>query len=149
MHIAIIAMKNSFMSKIATKEQLQQEIEQLKTKVAKYETIIKELAAPMIPSIVPNTMLVPLTGTFTVERFVAIQNTIVNSVVKADTDTVVIDLTGINYLDINDRGYQELSANINQPDRCAEVNGNRYNICWIFSQISSGTGIIQLRFSRL
>jgi rsbT co-antagonist protein RsbR len=100
------------MSNIATNEQLQQEIEQLKTKVAKYETIIKELAAPMIPSIVPNTMLVPLTGTFTVERFVHIQNTIVNSVVKADTDTVVIDLTGINYLDINDRGYQELSANI-------------------------------------
>lgn len=100
------------MRNIASKEELLQENEQLKRKLAEYEGMIKELSAPMIPSIVPNTMLVPLTGTFSVERFAHIQDKIVNSVAEADTDTVIIDLTGINYLDIDEIGYLELSDNI-------------------------------------
>ncbi|MFP7253805.1 hypothetical protein CHH91_02715 [Virgibacillus sp. 7505] len=111
------------MRDIASKEELQQENEQLKKKLAEYEAMIKELSAPMIPSIVPNTMLVPLTGTFSVERFTHIQDKIVSSVVDGDADTVIIDLTGINYLDIDTIGYRELSANIKNLTEALKLMG--------------------------
>ncbi|WP_093880885.1 STAS domain-containing protein [Terribacillus saccharophilus] len=111
------------MRNIASIEELHQENEQLKKKLAEYEGMIKELSAPMIPSIVPNTILVPLTGTFSVERFTHIQDKIVGSVVDADADTVIIDLTGINYLDIDTVGYRELSANIKNLTEALKLMG--------------------------
>ncbi|PAD34754.1 MULTISPECIES: STAS domain-containing protein [Terribacillus] len=111
------------MRDIASIEELHLENERLKKKLAEYEGMIKELSAPMIPSIVPNTILVPLTGTFSVERFTHIQEKIVGSVVDVDADTVIIDLTGINYLDIDTIGYGELSANIKNLTEALKLMG--------------------------
>ena len=53
-----------------------QEIEQLRKKVAKYEQIINETSAPIIPSIIDNTILLPIVGFTDKERFERIRSNV-------------------------------------------------------------------------
>ncbi|MBM7579091.1 STAS domain-containing protein [Jeotgalibacillus terrae] len=93
-----------------TIESLKEEIVKLNQKVERYESYIKELSAPIIPSIVPHTILVPLTGGLTEERFEHVVETIVRFLEDGEVENVLIDLTGtnINHVDVSD--YQLIAA---------------------------------------
>ncbi|WP_078596029.1 STAS domain-containing protein [Evansella clarkii] len=73
-----------------------QELIELKERNKQYQNEIYELSTPIIPSIVPNTILVPLMGKLTSERLEHIQEKLVNNIHKQSADTVLIDFTGIS-----------------------------------------------------
>ncbi len=51
----------------------QLEVQQLKDKIKYYENIINNMSAPVIPSVVPCTILIPIAGYMFKERFNMIQ----------------------------------------------------------------------------
>ncbi|WP_301109785.1 STAS domain-containing protein [Sporosarcina sp.] len=91
------------------------EMKALKEKIKLYEKLIEDLSAPIIPSIVPETFLVPLTGALSVERFMHIQDKIVQKIGDNIVNTVVIDFTDISTLAIEENmGYELLSEKIDE-----------------------------------
>ncbi|WP_153722835.1 STAS domain-containing protein [Sporosarcina cascadiensis] len=91
------------------------EINELKDKIKLYEKLIEDLSAPIIPSIVPETILVPLTGALSVERFMHVQDKIVKTIGDNIVNTVVIDFTDISTLAIEENmGYELLSEKIDE-----------------------------------
>ncbi len=92
-----------------------QEIKELKEQLIAYEKLVEDLSAPVIPSIVPETILVPLTGALSVGRFMHIQNKIVQRISSTIITTVVIDFTDIGTLSVEENmGYELLSEKINE-----------------------------------
>jgi rsbT co-antagonist protein RsbR len=71
-------------------------IKELEERVLEYETIISEMSAPIIPSIVPQTILVPITGLIRAERFDKIRGKLLNYIHNKDIETAIIDLTDIS-----------------------------------------------------
>lgn len=102
---------------------LNDEIEELKEKVREYEKLIDELSAPIIASVVPDTLLIPLMGTLTVQRFNNIHGKILNNVSSLEADAVVVDFTGINLLDVNHLGLEELGFQIKQLRSSLDLMG--------------------------
>ncbi|WP_240315603.1 STAS domain-containing protein [Sporosarcina sp. PTS2304] len=92
-----------------------QELHELKAKLVVYEKLIEELSAPIIPSIVPDTILVPITGVLSVERFMLIQEKIVRRIADNNVYTAILDFTDISTLEVeNNMGYESLSRQINE-----------------------------------
>lgn len=92
-----------------------QEITELKEQIITYEKLVEDLSAPIIPSIVPETILVPLTGALSVGRFIHIQNKIVERISSTSVNTAVIDFTDVSTLAVEENmGYELLSEKINE-----------------------------------
>ncbi|GAA0309308.1 rsbT co-antagonist protein RsbR [Gracilibacillus halotolerans] len=97
-----------------TLEEVVKENEALKNQINAYEKMIDELSAPIIPSILPETILVPLTGTITERRIFHIQDEITKRVAVDRANTVLIDFTGISKFEVEDGlGYQYLGERLN------------------------------------
>ncbi|RIW29179.1 STAS domain-containing protein [Bacillus salacetis] len=92
----------------------EEEILQLKERIEECERLIDELSAPIIPSIIPDTMLVPLTGTLNEKRIDNIKNKVLFSIQKQKADTVVVDFTGISQLEVEELGMQNLIYQITE-----------------------------------
>jgi rsbT co-antagonist protein RsbR len=71
-------------------------INQLQNKVNELEEIIEQTDLPIIPSIVPNTLLIPLTGVLSSERFQMIIPKVLNNASSTPTDAVILDFTAIS-----------------------------------------------------
>ncbi|WP_421383432.1 STAS domain-containing protein [Bacillus salacetis] len=99
------------MSEFQTPEE---EIAQLKERVQECEKLIDELSTPIIPSIIPNTILVPLMGTLNEKRLDNIKTRVLFSIQKQKADTVLIDFTGISHLEVEDLGLQNLIYQITE-----------------------------------
>lgn len=99
------------------------EIEMLRVKLKEYELLIEELSAPIIPSIIPDTILVPLMGTLTEQRFQLIQTKILESVTADYSDTILIDFTGISLKDVNQMGLAGLSHQVTQLKKSLDIMG--------------------------
>ncbi|WP_143565464.1 MULTISPECIES: STAS domain-containing protein [unclassified Sporosarcina] len=94
---------------------LAEEVKELKEKIIVYEQLIEELSAPIIPSIVPDTILVPVTGALSVGRFMHIQNKLVQRIADNTVYTVIFDFTDISALAVEENmGYELLSEKINE-----------------------------------
>lgn len=107
-----------------TLEEVVKENEQLKEKIASYEKLIDELSAPIIPSILPETILVPLTGTLTEKRIYHIQDKITKRVEDEKATTVLIDFTGINSFEVEDQlGYQYLGERLSSLVKMLHLMG--------------------------
>ncbi|WP_153731520.1 STAS domain-containing protein [Sporosarcina obsidiansis] len=92
-----------------------EEIKELREKIKVYEKLIEDLSAPIIPSILPETILVPLTGALSVERFMHIQDKIVQRIASNAVHTVIIDFTEIGTLEVEEKmGYEPLSEKIHE-----------------------------------
>jgi rsbT co-antagonist protein RsbR len=99
-------------------------IKELEMKIKEYEKMLSEIGAPIIPSIIPNTYLVPLTGKLTQERMENIRWKVLNKVHQTDTDTVIIDFTGINAINIEEvLGYEQLANEIFQVSHSLKLMG--------------------------
>lgn len=106
-------------------ESLKQEINRLNEKLERYETYIKELSAPIIPSIVPHTILVPLTGGITEERLTHILEAILHHLQYGEVENVLIDLSGTNINDVDSSDYQLMAAKMRDLIGAIKLMGAR------------------------
>lgn len=104
-------------------KELQDEIIQLKQQLETHEKLIDELSVPIIPSVIPETLLVPLTGTLTIERFQNIVTKLLFNIDVSETDTVLIDFTGIYLKDLNLLSHESLSNQISQLKTALDIMG--------------------------
>lgn len=88
--------------KLNETEQLHEEIRELKKTVLEYESLIKDISAPIIPSIVPETILIPITGRLYSERFEMIIAKILDASYQEGVNNVIIDFTAISKKEIGD-----------------------------------------------
>lgn len=81
-------------------QQLRQEVKELKQQLKEYEELINEISVPVIPSIVPETILVPVTGKLSPERLELIFTKIIEISSRLsyteDLNTVIVDFTAIS-----------------------------------------------------
>ena len=87
---------------VNTVDELQKEIEALRERLNEYEQIIIDISAPIIPSIVPETILVPVTGILLPERFERIISKLLNYCSGKEITTVVLDFSAISQKEIGD-----------------------------------------------
>jgi anti-anti-sigma regulatory factor len=80
--------------------ELKEEIAQLKKQLEESEELIRDISAPIIPSIVPETILVPITGRLSPERFEMIITRILNISYQEDINTIIIDFSAISEREI-------------------------------------------------
>ncbi|MCP3763162.1 STAS domain-containing protein [Domibacillus sp. A3M-37] len=81
---------------------LQEENRLLKEELAEYKQIVKDVSAPIIPSIIPETILVPITGKLSQDRFETIISSLMNACYENEVETVIIDFTAISKKEIGE-----------------------------------------------
>jgi len=102
------------------------EIRQLKAKIASYEKILLETAAPIIPSIVENTILVPISGHTSQDRFNLIRTRILDYVGNhRGTVCAVFDFTGVDLNDVEEFDFAILTNEIAQLNNTLKLMGVR------------------------
>ncbi|MFT9846279.1 STAS domain-containing protein [Aneurinibacillus sp. REN35] len=74
---------------------LREEIIQLRNELEEYKQMIEHISVPIIPSIIPETNLVPITGKLTAQRLEMIISTIIESPYNKNVTTIVVDFTGV------------------------------------------------------
>ncbi|OIU71540.1 STAS domain-containing protein [Rossellomorea aquimaris] len=80
--------------------ELKAEIARLKKQLDDSQELIRDISAPIIPSIVPETILVPITGRLSPERFEMIITRILNVSYQEDINTIIIDFSAITEKEI-------------------------------------------------
>lgn len=104
----------------------EQEIMDLKEKVAYYERIINTISTPIIPSIVPNTILVPIAGYMFRERFENIQTKTLEYIGNhKEIEQAVFDFTGVTVEDVEAFDYNELAISISNLNSSLRLMGIR------------------------
>ncbi len=102
------------------------EIRQLKAKIASYEKVLLDTAAPIIPSIVDNTILVPISGYTSQDRFNLIRTRVLEYVgVHRDTICAVFDFTGVDLNDVEEFDFSILTNEIDQLNNTLKLMGVR------------------------
>ncbi|MTH54798.1 hypothetical protein GKZ89_15445 [Bacillus mangrovi] len=90
----------------------------LKEKLAECEQLIKDLSAPIIPSIIPETILVPITGMLDPGRFEVITAKLTDYAHSNSVSTAVVDFTAISEKEIGEvdvfgRYIENVTATLN------------------------------------
>lgn len=102
------------------------EIRQLKAKISSYEKIILETAAPIIPSIVENTILVPISGHTSQNRFNLIRTRVLDYIGDhRDTVCAVFDFTGVDHYEAEELDFNILTHEIEQLNNSLKLMGVR------------------------
>lgn len=103
-----------------------QEIKELKELVAHYEDVIRNMSAPIIPSIVPNTILVPIAGYIFRDRFETIRSKVLDYAdTHRDTEQAVFDFTGVTMHDVQSFDFNELALELSQLNSALKLMGLR------------------------
>lgn len=104
----------------------QQELKELRELVEHYEKVIKNMSVPIIPSIVPRTILVPIAGFIYRDRFEAIRTKVLQYAAEhRETECVVFDFTGVNTEDVESFDYNELASELTQLNSAQKLMGLR------------------------
>jgi rsbT co-antagonist protein RsbR len=98
-------------------------IRMLEEKIKEYEEVISLMSAPVIPSIIPSTILVPITGLLVAERFEKIREKIMQYIQKNEVETAIIDFTDITIDRIEQMGLSELGIEIDQLTKSVRLMG--------------------------
>ena len=102
------------------------EIQQLKDKIAYYEQIIQTMSTPIIASIVPKTIMIPIVGYMFPERFVNIETqTLMYIGENRDIENVVFDFTGVRLEDVESFDYNDLAVSISRLNSSLRLMGVR------------------------
>lgn len=102
------------------------EVQQLKDKIKYYENIINNMSAPVIPSVVPGTILIPIAGYMFKERFDMIQTkTLQYAGIHRDTEQAIFDFTGVAVEDVASFDYNDLATEIFQLNSSLKLMGIR------------------------
>ncbi len=75
--------------------ELRGQVERMSKRVEELESLIDHMSVPIIPSIIPDTILIPIVGEISPERANMITPKILSHASGAGMDSVIIDLTGI------------------------------------------------------
>ncbi|HSI67186.1 MAG TPA: STAS domain-containing protein [Planococcus sp. (in: firmicutes)] len=101
-------------------------IDELKDMVRYYEKLIRNMAAPIIPSIVPNIVLIPITGIIFRDRFQAIRtNVLAYAETNREVECAIFDFTGVQLEDIEAYDYNELASELAQINSTLKLMGLR------------------------
>ncbi len=104
----------------------EKEILELKEQVARYEKIIMTMSTPIIPSIVPKTILIPIVGYMYKERFDNIETkTLAYIGEHKEVENVVFDFTGVTLEHIQTFDYNDLALSINRLNSSLKLMGIR------------------------
>lgn len=104
----------------------QQEINELKDLISYYERVIKNMSAPIIPSIVPRTILMPIAGFIFPDRFETIRTKVLQYAEEnRETECVVFDFTGVQMEDVEAFDYNELANELTQLNSALKLMGLR------------------------
>jgi len=91
-------------------EALKEENRKLQKENEHLHKMVRELSTPIIPSIIPETILVPLVGALSRQRIVTLREKILFAIHDQQAENVIIDFTGITRLDISEIGYGEIGS---------------------------------------
>jgi rsbT co-antagonist protein RsbR len=83
-------------------DMMQETINKLNKRLEELEEHLNQAAIPIIPSIVPDTILIPFAGEMTPKRFQEVIPRILDFANKDDIDTAIIDFTAISVKEIAD-----------------------------------------------
>lgn len=104
----------------------QQKIMELKELVAYYQDVIQNMPVPIIPSIVPNTILVPIAGYIFRNRFETVRTKVLDYAdTHRDTEQVIFDFTGVTMQDIQSFDFNELALELSQLNSALKLMGLR------------------------
>ncbi|WP_353047792.1 hypothetical protein [Planococcus sp. ISL-109] len=84
------------------------------------------MSAPIIPSIVPNTILVPIAGYIFRNRFETIRTKVLDYAdTHRDAQQVVFDFTGVTMQDVQSFDFNELALELNPLNSALKLMGLR------------------------
>lgn len=100
-----------------TPEEMQHTIDQLRTQVDDLEKLIGQIMVPIIPSIMPDTILVPFAGELTPELSKKVVTKVLDHVSMTGTQTAILDFTALSIkqtesLSVFGNSVEELSASL-------------------------------------
>ena len=102
------------------------ELQQLRDKVKYYENIINNMSAPVIPSVVPSTILIPIAGYMFKERFNMIQTKALQYAGNhRETERAIFDFAGVAVEDVASFDYNDLATEIFQLNNSLKLMGIR------------------------
>lgn len=88
--------------------------------------VIKNMSAPIIPSIVPKTILIPIAGIISSERFELIRTKALHYAGEhRETECVIFDFTGVQSDDIQTFDYNELATELKALNNSLKLMGLR------------------------
>ena len=104
----------------------QQELEKLRDLVKYYEKVIKNMSAPIIPSILPRVILVPIAGFIYRDRFETIRTKVLQYAAEhREIECVIFDFTGVTTEDVESFDYNELASELSQLNSAQKLMGLR------------------------
>ncbi|WP_409303002.1 STAS domain-containing protein [Peribacillus sp. SCS-155] len=83
-------------------ELLQEQMEQYKHKIKEYEQLIQDISVPIIQSVVPDTLLLPVSGKLSPERFEIIYAKLMDYSRLSEVSWLVVDFTAISVKEIGE-----------------------------------------------
>ncbi|AYC30060.1 STAS domain-containing protein [Paenisporosarcina cavernae] len=102
------------------------ELQMLREKVERYVEIIRNMSTPIIPSIVPSTILIPIAGYIDQTRFEAIRSKTLAYIGNSrDTERAIFDFTGVTIEDVASFDYNSLASEIFQLNDSMALMGVR------------------------
>ncbi|WP_318616826.1 STAS domain-containing protein [Sporosarcina sp. YIM B06819] len=104
----------------------EKEIQQLKTKIAYYELVIHELSAPIIPSLIDDTILVPIAGPLSPGRLESIRTRVLNYCAdQREVNCAAFDFTGVELKDLAQLDFNVFAIEISQLNAALKLMGIR------------------------
>ncbi|WP_221568123.1 STAS domain-containing protein [Alkalihalobacillus sp. TS-13] len=105
-------------------------VQNFETKVTDFEKTMKkdkqliaDLSVPIIPSIVPNTILVPIVGLLTNERFEILRQKLLNNIPEQNAESIVCDFTGAVIPENGEFHMGDLAHQIEQITKALSLMG--------------------------
>lgn len=104
----------------------EQEIIKLREELEYYKGIVYSMSSPIIPSIVPKTILVPVAGYIYRERFNNIETSTLHHISEhREVENVIFDYTGVSTDDLSSMDYNELAMAISNLNSSMKLMGIR------------------------
>ena len=102
-------------------QELQMKVNELTQKVEELEALVRDLSVPIIPSVIPETILIPLVGELAPERFQTINQRLLEYVYNRRIQTAIVDFSAITVMEISD--FQVLADYVGNMNASMELMG--------------------------
>ncbi|WP_409273755.1 STAS domain-containing protein [Neobacillus sp. SCS-31] len=83
-------------------ESLREKNKRLENRITELEDLVRTVSAPVIPSIIPGVLLIPLAGTVSSSKFDLIIPELLEQAGGEDIDTAILDFTAISIKGLDD-----------------------------------------------
>ncbi|WP_349409735.1 STAS domain-containing protein [Pseudalkalibacillus sp. SCS-8] len=104
-------------------ESFEGRIDESEQTMKKDKKLIADLSVPIIPSIVPNTILVPIVGMLTNERFEITRDKLLHNLTVQDAESIVCDFTGAILPDNGHFQMDDMAHQIEQLTKSVSLMG--------------------------